>query len=195
MTQRRPNRRQEQQAETRRKLLAAAHDAFIAHGYVSTTVDEICQAAGTGRATFYLHFRGKPDVLTRTWLEFDYPKVDAAFRRYDEQGAFGLVPTRDLIASIVEIWERTPMVAITAAQALALESELADIWLGGMQEAARQLPRWTRSLDQESAVADARALSRIFQLERSLYFWIIGAYPFPREILIESLAREWALEN
>jgi AcrR family transcriptional regulator len=52
-----------QKAETRRRLVDAARDAFIADGYARTTVDSIAARASTSRATFYLHFEGKLQVL------------------------------------------------------------------------------------------------------------------------------------
>lgn len=48
---------------TRQALQEAALSAFAAHGYVSVSIDDIAQRAGTSRSTFYLHFSGKADVL------------------------------------------------------------------------------------------------------------------------------------
>ena len=52
-----------QREQTRERIVDAAIDAFAARGYARTTVDEIAEIAGTTRATFYLHFKSKADVL------------------------------------------------------------------------------------------------------------------------------------
>lgn len=73
---------------TRRLLADAAKRAFRARGYAQTTVDQIAEEAGASRATFYLHFRTKADVLddllaeATASFEGSYaPLVDALQRR------------------------------------------------------------------------------------------------------------------
>lgn len=48
---------------TRTRLVDAAFALFEEHGFNETTVDEIAARAGTGRTTFFRHFRGKEDVV------------------------------------------------------------------------------------------------------------------------------------
>lgn len=48
---------------TRDRLVAAAFELFETQGYDATTVDDIAARAGTGRSTFFRHFRGKEDVV------------------------------------------------------------------------------------------------------------------------------------
>ncbi|WP_418058207.1 TetR/AcrR family transcriptional regulator [Pimelobacter simplex] len=50
-------------ATSRDRLVAAAFELFAGQGYDATTVDEIAARAGTGRSTFFRHFRGKEDVV------------------------------------------------------------------------------------------------------------------------------------
>lgn len=50
-------------ASTRDRLVAAAFELFESQGYDATTVDDIAARAGTGRSTFFRHFRGKEDVV------------------------------------------------------------------------------------------------------------------------------------
>lgn len=47
----------------RDRLVAAAFELFEGQGYDATTVEEIASRAGTGRSTFFRHFRGKEDVV------------------------------------------------------------------------------------------------------------------------------------
>jgi len=47
----------------RRTLTSAAIDLFLTKGYEETTVDEIAEAAGVARRTFFRYFRSKEDVI------------------------------------------------------------------------------------------------------------------------------------
>lgn len=47
----------------RDRLAQAAFDLFDERGYEQTTVDDITERAGLGRATFFRHYRSKEDVI------------------------------------------------------------------------------------------------------------------------------------
>jgi AcrR family transcriptional regulator len=49
---------------SREQMLAAATEAFCAHGYFAVSVEDIASAAGVSRMTFYRHFSGKPAIAT-----------------------------------------------------------------------------------------------------------------------------------
>src|ERR1700761_5630461 len=49
---------------TRARIVEAAIEVFAEKGYARTTVDDIASRAGSTRATFYLHFRAKSEILT-----------------------------------------------------------------------------------------------------------------------------------
>src|SRR6266536_187018 len=68
--------RDEQKRLTRRRLIEGALAAFEQKGYAATTIDDIVAEANASRATFYLHFKSKADVvlvmtetLGRRWRE------------------------------------------------------------------------------------------------------------------------------
>jgi AcrR family transcriptional regulator len=60
----------------REELTAAAITLFQANGYDKTTVDEIAEAAGVARRTFFRHFRSKEDAV--------FPDHDDCLRRVEE---------------------------------------------------------------------------------------------------------------
>ncbi len=47
----------------RSQLAVTALDLFAEHGFEATTVDQIAEAAGVGRRTFFRYFRSKDDVV------------------------------------------------------------------------------------------------------------------------------------
>jgi AcrR family transcriptional regulator len=57
------NQRQQQKADTARRIFTAALDLFTAQGYEATTVDQIARAAGVAKGTFFTHFPSKDAVL------------------------------------------------------------------------------------------------------------------------------------
>jgi AcrR family transcriptional regulator len=50
-------------AERRDELLATAQDLFFSRGYENCTVNDIIDAVGIAKGTFYHYFRGKEDLL------------------------------------------------------------------------------------------------------------------------------------
>ncbi|WP_144829331.1 TetR/AcrR family transcriptional regulator [Microbacterium sp. BH-3-3-3] len=48
---------------SRTAVVAAAIDLFVEHGYDQTSVEQIAQAAGVSRSTFFRQFGGKEDVV------------------------------------------------------------------------------------------------------------------------------------
>ncbi|HCT79801.1 MAG TPA: TetR family transcriptional regulator [Micromonosporaceae bacterium] len=48
---------------THEELTSAAIDLFLANGYEETTADEIAEAAGVARRTFFRYFRAKEDAV------------------------------------------------------------------------------------------------------------------------------------
>lgn len=60
--------RRERSRDTRRKLVRAAVQLWSEKGYDDTKVEEICDLAGVGRTTYYLHFETKEQLLLEvTW--------------------------------------------------------------------------------------------------------------------------------
>lgn len=55
--------RARQRMETRRSLVDAARRNFADRGYAATTIEEIARSAGASRATFYLHFKTKNEIV------------------------------------------------------------------------------------------------------------------------------------
>ena len=56
-------RRERKRERTRREILAAAEALAGEQDFGRTSVDAICARADVARATFFLHFRGKPALL------------------------------------------------------------------------------------------------------------------------------------
>lgn len=54
---------EERRLQTRERLLDAAQDLFVERGFLSTSLEEIAEAAGYTRGAFYSNFSDKTDLL------------------------------------------------------------------------------------------------------------------------------------
>jgi AcrR family transcriptional regulator len=75
-----PTLRAMQKENTRKEIRNAARALFSTLGWSATQVDQIASAARVSRATFYLHFKDKEDVLREIALDY-MPSALAVMRR------------------------------------------------------------------------------------------------------------------
>jgi len=47
---------------TKEKMMAAAQELMLSKGFVATTVDEICEASGVTKGSFFHYFKNKEDL-------------------------------------------------------------------------------------------------------------------------------------
>lgn len=66
--------------ERRNEILDAAETLFTTKGYVHTTVNDILNAVGIAKGTFYYHFQSKEEVMEAIVLRF----IDAGVRAAKE---------------------------------------------------------------------------------------------------------------
>src|SRR5262249_18312554 len=64
---------------TKQKLLDAAQELMLAKGYTATSVDEICEAAGLTKGSFFHYFEGK-EHLRRVVAQRFYASMQQLFQ-------------------------------------------------------------------------------------------------------------------
>lgn len=97
------------QARKRERILAAATDRFIAHGYRKTSVDDIARAAGVAKGTVYLYYRSKPELLFHALALEDWHYLE----RLVPLGDAGLSPLerlRRFISLVIVVSRDMPLV-------------------------------------------------------------------------------------
>ena len=90
--------RAEQADSTRRRVLAAARDLFLANGYAGTTVAAVAQAAGVSPDTIYVALGGKQGLLEGVLSLARYDPEDPAQRDQEQR--------RDEISAVVDPHQR-----------------------------------------------------------------------------------------
>lgn len=96
-----PDRRAARKARTRREIYAAAMRLFAARGFSAVTIEEICEAAGCAKATFFLHFAGKAALIE----EFNAHLVERLAADLDAGAGSAEARLRRLVAAIVAEYE------------------------------------------------------------------------------------------
>jgi AcrR family transcriptional regulator len=183
--------RDEQKRLTRRRLIEGALASFQRKGYAATTIDDIVAEANASRATFYLHFKSKADVvlvmsqtLGRRWREL-YLELTSGGRPSREQ----LYAWLDSMAKSYKT-NRARVNAIQ--QAAAIEPEVADVHLANNRESiavmADSIQRWSGGDEEDARV---RAALLIAQADRFFYLWVIRGIPFDRERAVSTLTDLW----
>ncbi len=82
------NQRQQQKADTARRIFQAALGLFTTQGYEATTVEQIAKAAGVAKGTFFTHFPSKEAVLDH----IGRLQMDRLEARFAADPAFAALP-------------------------------------------------------------------------------------------------------
>jgi AcrR family transcriptional regulator len=91
--------RQEQAAETRRRVIDAAYDLFVERGYGKAKLTDIAKAAGVSVETVYAAFGTKAELLRRVWyVHFRGDERDVTL--YDRPEMQAILAEPDLVARI-----------------------------------------------------------------------------------------------
>lgn len=186
--------RAEQQQETREKLLRATIETISYKGYQSATIDNITSHAGTGRATFYLHFRSKPEALMAGWQEIYMPQMVNILQNLDESYPAKGQKLEAWISSLVKFWEDSKSIALASNEAIALEPQLSREWFRQIWTVSSQLPNWSARNAEDRADAELRLFMLGTFTEHVLMMWLGGSAPITREQVLKSLAEQWSRE-
>ena len=152
--------RDEQKRLTRRLLIEGALTAFERKGYAATTIEDIVAEAKASRATFYLHFKSKADVvlvvtqtLGRRWRELYVELTSGERLSRDELYAW--------LDAMVGNYETNRASLDAMNQAVAIEPEVAEVRLANIRETiavmAQSIQRWSGGEQEEGRCQDGQA--------------------------------------
>ncbi|ROO83335.1 TetR family transcriptional regulator [Actinocorallia herbida] len=195
--------REAQKEMTRRMLLDAGLERFTSRGYIATTVEDIAQAAGTTRVTFYAHFPSKGELMKALIAE----RLNEVLQRERsaEHGstALGLVEAvRDGRSEVIADWLRRtadqwpvihPIIRIGRQAAAAepdLLHDLVEHWMeeaisdveDGLTAAGRFAPHQRRF----------RGVLAMAQLDFVAQNWGAADWKLTRDQMLEELAASWS---
>ncbi|MFJ8818877.1 TetR/AcrR family transcriptional regulator [Amycolatopsis thermoflava] len=167
--------RERQKQQTRRDLLEHAKALFVERGYAAVTIDDIVSAVGCSRATFYLHFTGKPEVLQKIGAETMAQRAVAVYAELDEVLATGSrAEFTRWMRGAVAWFEENQAILPAWDEAVALEPEFRATAKRAVDELPAAMPRYLeRWGPQRRAEAHLRIELLVSQLERFFTRWAV----------------------
>jgi AcrR family transcriptional regulator len=186
-----PSLREGQKLLTRRLLLEAAQKVFVQRGYGATTVDDIVKAAGASRATFYLHFANKAEVMAAIFQSL-MPATAEYWRNLDRS----LGSRQDLrgwLEQAIGWWEEHREILPALHEASAADSKLAAQQYQGVRKLTGELTGYfSRAGGAKKREARLRIELLISQLDDFCMKWIVQkAREADREMVLEVLTEIW----
>ena len=150
--------RQDRRRATRRRIVAAATELFVADGYTVTTLEQVARRAGVAVQTVYFHFGNKRTVLKEA--------VDVAAVGDDEPVALLDRPQfREMsdepeprqflerwIGSGREILERVAPLMAVVRDAAGADPDMAAQWAANQQQRATAYGEFARQLADRDAL-------------------------------------------
>lgn len=184
-----PDMRAQQKLYTRRRLIAAACRVFERKGYEAATVDDIAAEAGAARATFYLHFTGKGDIVAELangiWAD-----TAEMFTAFGELPDWSHATIRAWLEAYVGRGEQNTQALRIFAEQLphTLRQQHQGHLQGFVASLLRPAERWTHFSKPE---AKRRAYLLVTQLETFMPSWTSGRWVRERSAMLDTLTVVW----
>jgi AcrR family transcriptional regulator len=128
------SRRREQARQTRRAVLAAAHEAFVRDGYAATTMASIAAAVGVSVETVYKAFGNKPGLMKAVFDvavvgdDEPVPMLQREFVRRTSAEPDPRVKLRAFGLHVGEVSPRTCPLLLVVRDAAAADAGAAALW-------------------------------------------------------------------
>lgn len=187
--------REQQREFTRRLLMDAGRRQFEHKGYGATKVEDITVAAGTSRATFYLHFRTKLELFTAIWAAVD-PDWIGRYRELDQYLSTTSRPSRERLrewlAAALEFWTANAPLLRVLRQARSLEPGLQHkARLESSNEFVSCMTRWLERNGGNRDESRQRAIMLELMTGHLFQELSIGEIPLDRNIALDLLTDLW----
>jgi AcrR family transcriptional regulator len=183
--------RDEQRRLTRRRLADAALELFEEVGYAAATADGIAKRAGANRATFYLHYGTKADVVLEVMdrIHEDVIGVVTPVGQLEEPA---LTDVRAWLVQVVSFFDANRALIDAHHQAMPVEPRVAQRWWEGYEAMVDAMPRlWQHLTGEERDRERVRLISSLVGLERMCWFLVVERAPVDRALLLDAMAEEW----
>lgn len=170
---RRATLRSEQKLATRNRLLESAQALFAERGYAAVTVDDIAADVGCSRATFYLHFPAKVDILVAVAEAGMAPSAYAFYQDLDRVLETGSrAEFTSWITRAIEWFHQYKDLLPAWDEATVLEPEFRAIARAGILALPESMPIYLSSWPAEELdEARLRVELLVTQLERFFTRW------------------------
>jgi AcrR family transcriptional regulator len=192
----RPTLREQQKQLTRQKLLEAADEVFTSKGYTRATVDEIVEAAGASRGTYYLYFRSKAEIVTALAAAFDRD-LRAWVQRLDVEDLTTDVELRAWLDDYINLVSAHRTTIRFWLQATNTEHDLRQVGADREQVFVRGVSEWiarsrvAAGRPEPARASTTRAMLLVTQLEHFIFSWQIRGWRPVRTVALDALVGMW----
>lgn len=187
--------REELREVTRQRLLSAAEAVFQRDGYSGTTVGNIATSANVSRATFYLHFTDKSDVLL-TLMRADLAETPGYWREVDAALVDGdRNALRASLRNTLNWYEQHSNLLRPVREALAANPRLVQHFEGSFAGFADEMSGYlARVRPQDRDRAHLRLQLLMIQLDQLAYrLVVLGQKSIDREVMLDEITDIWRL--
>jgi len=193
-----PTLRSELKQVTRMKLVAAARESFETVGYANTSAEDIAALAGASRATFYLHFSSKAEVLAEIVSDVHITPVLKLVDTLDDLDHVTVEDLRAWLVEFVGIYRRTRKIMRAWVQAggreggqlIGVADSMRDKFLDVMSAKVMAI-RKKNELPVDADDARLRALMMFIQIERFCYYVYLRNLKFDLDAGLDLIASQW----
>lgn len=181
---------------TRNLLLDSALATFGEKGYVGTKIDDIVGRAGANRATFYLHFSSKGELVTALIEQINDTVVASDDPPLPEVVASGdPAVIRQWVGRRFDQWPTIMPYVVVAGQAADVEPGVADAVSGWHESAIAEIHEGLDRAERfDASSRRARAVAAFAQIEYFSRRWYRESgwtEAVPREVALEVLTDSW----
>ncbi|MET8117387.1 TetR/AcrR family transcriptional regulator [Streptomyces prasinus] len=178
---------------TRQRFVDEALRLFKERGYESTSMAQIAAAAGSSRANLYLYFNSKSQIIRARMTEIE-TEVAELYEVLDRMSQHTPGALREWLETARGMWLRYATEFEAVNQAMAIDPDVLEEWLGLIRRvsSAHAALHLGGATEEERTEREAHMATLMMGLERTFYFLYIRGHKEREELILASLARQWA---
>ena len=186
--------------DTRQKLINYSGEIFSAKGFESTTVREVCQAAGVNIAAIHYHFGDKERLYLECvkhahcqhgMIDFDWPNGTSSQEKLTTMVTHMLTMmlATDQPAWQIELMMRE-LARPTAACRVLVEEFISPVFTQLLAIVSEMLPAETPLLARQQTAFSVVAQCLLYRYHRPIGQLLIGEEQFQRLLNVDTVARQ-----
>lgn len=183
--------RQQHKQMTRERVLDASVRVFLERGYADSTIDDIVAAAELGRATFYLHFKSKLEVM-RAIIKSREEQNEALIKELRADHNPTPESLEAWLSRFVNHWSAEGDRFLVGLQALASEPELTGELEAGLRLTAETLAKFLAKKRRLPAAETAlRAELLVGALQQACRALVVSPQRYDVDLVVRVVAGIW----
>jgi AcrR family transcriptional regulator len=185
------NLRDAQKQLTRSRLVDAAAESFRVRGYAATTIDDVATGAGATRATFYLHFRTKSDLVRELMASIHRDTRAVNERLYEAVASGEHDRLRAWIDAAFDFWEVVRAFAQAEVEAAAVDDATRQRRAGSFEDGVDAIVRGLAERRGPDPSHRVRGVLCYAQLDSAFHRWMQVGWDIDRAEALEVMTAMW----